>query len=136
MTSRRTSATSPLPQLVVVADDDRTLRELIAYGLQKRGYETLLAADGQQAIEMIERSWQEDRPVALLITDLQMPRHGGMELLVALATATRRVLVIVISSFITAESRAEAERLGAAAVFSKPFDLQKLLAEVEECLRG
>ena len=60
---------------VLVVEDDRDLRQLFARVLQRSGYETLEAGDGQQALEVLEREY-----VDVIISDIMMPVMDGYEL--------------------------------------------------------
>lgn len=112
------------------------MRELIGLTLEKHGYVVSLAGDGESALHQIESLQKSGDAVALLITDLSMPRLGGLALMAKLASSPCPVPFILISSFMSPEHRAEAERLGAAAVFSKPFDLAQLVAAVGRIVPG
>lgn len=119
------------PPVVIVAEDDRSLRELIVGALSRRRFHPLPVEDGVRAREEILRHRALGRPVSLLITDVQMPRYTGMELLTFLGSAPDPIPVIVTSSFMSPELRREAMLLGAKEVFSKPFDLHQLMTAVE-----
>lgn len=121
----------PGASFVVVAEDDHSLRELLTIALQRRQLDTIAVEDGLLALGEIERCWEQDLGISLLITDVQMPRLSGLELLSRLGAAHRPPPTIVISSFMSSDLRAEALGLGAQAVFSKPFDIRKFMAVVD-----
>jgi two-component system cell cycle response regulator CpdR len=117
---------------ILLAEDDDAMRGLLARALTKRGYSVTGVADGKAAFEALEAALRGDTPqVLLLITDLQMPWRSGLELLTHLQEQGLQIPVLLISSFMTTATRTEAERLGVAGVFSKPFDLRELIARVQ-----
>jgi chemosensory pili system protein ChpA (sensor histidine kinase/response regulator) len=110
---------------VLLADDSVSVRRIVGRHLTAAGYRVVAVQDGEQALEALR-----ERPFAALITDLEMPRLNGFELLdmVRRRPATRDVATIVITSRAGRKHREQAARLGAAAYFSKPIDLEALLA--------
>lgn len=115
--------------LLLVIDDDRTIRELLSRELSLAGYETIAASDGVQGCEMFEHH----RP-DLVITDLAMPRADGM----AVISAVRRIdatPILVLSVRGEEEDKVKALDLGADDYVTKPFSLRELLARVRIQLR-
>ena len=108
------------------------MRELIVVELLREGCEVREAANGWDLLACIDALvYNADPPmVDLIIADVRMPGAGGMEALTALQTASRRPPVILISAFGDAEMHTQANRLGAAAFFDKPFDLDLLRSAV------
>jgi len=64
------------PPRILVVDDERSMRELLAIVLRREGYEVLVAENGRTAIELLERE-----PVDLLISDIKMPDLSGVDVL-------------------------------------------------------
>jgi two-component system cell cycle sensor histidine kinase/response regulator CckA len=62
---------------VLVVDDDSAVRMLVARALESSGYAVIVAGDGAQALELLER---RGAGIHLVLTDIQMPRLGGLEL--------------------------------------------------------
>jgi CheY-like chemotaxis protein len=117
--------------LVLLAEDDEELRKLVARKLRRRGCEVIEARNGGQLVElMFERAVEpipeSMAPAALIITDHRMPGRSGLEVLALLRNVNWTMPVIVISGFVDPQTHAEALRLGVAAVFDKPFDLDEL----------
>src|SRR5919205_4010035 len=115
-----------LPRILVV-DDERSMRELLAIVLRREGYEVLLAESGQSAIAMLERE-----AVDLLISDIKMPDVSGVEVLRAAKRIDQDILGIMITAFASTETAVEAMRLGACDYLSKPFDVDLLKMKVRE----
>jgi two-component system, NtrC family, response regulator PilR len=112
---------------VLVVDDERSMRELLAIVLRREGYDVLLAETGRGAIETLERE-----PIDLLISDLKMPDLSGVEVLRAAKRVDQDILGIMITAFASTETAVEAMRLGACDYLSKPFDIDLLKMKVRE----
>ena len=116
---------------VLVVEDDPGLSAGMAELLQGWGYAVETAADGQEAIEKVARF-----APAVLITDLEMPRMGGIELLQELQRELRPVNCIVITGCATLDDQFRAARLGAFTFLQKPVHPEQLKAEVQHCLEA
>ncbi len=115
-----------LPRVLVV-DDERSMRELLAIVLKREGYEVLLAENGRTAIEMLGRG-----SIDLLISDIKMPDMSGVEVLRAAKKADPDIPGIMITAFASTDTAVEAMRLGACDYLSKPFDVDLLKMKVRE----
>ena len=120
-------ATERRPPRILVVDDERSMRELLAIVLRREGYEVLLAENGRTAIDLLERE-----PVDLLISDIKMPDLSGVDVLRAAKTIDQDILGIMITAFASTETAVEAMRLGACDYLSKPFDIDLLKMKVRE----
>jgi two-component system response regulator PilR (NtrC family) len=121
------AATDRRPSRILVVDDERSMRELLAIVLRREGYEVLLAENGRAAIALLERE-----PVDLLISDIKMPDLSGVEVLKAAKRIDRDILGIMITAFASTDTAVEAMRLGACDYLSKPFDIDLLKMKVRE----
>jgi len=115
------------PPRILVVDDERSMRELLAIVLRREGYEVLLAENGKSAIAMLERE-----PVDILISDIKMPDLSGVEVLRAAKQIDQDILGIMITAFASTDTAVEAMRLGACDYLSKPFDVDLLRMKVRE----
>jgi two-component system response regulator PilR (NtrC family) len=115
------------PPRILVVDDERSMRELLAIVLRREGYEVLLAENGRSAIALLERE-----PVDLLISDIKMPDLSGVDVLRAAKKIDRDILGIMITAFASTDTAVEAMRLGACDYISKPFDVDLLKMKVRE----
>ena len=120
-------ATDRRPPRILVVDDERSMRELLAIVLRREGYEVLLAENGRAAIDLLERE-----PVDLLISDIKMPDLSGVDVLRAAKKIDQDILGIMITAFASTETAVEAMRLGACDYLSKPFDIDLLKMKVRE----
>jgi signal transduction histidine kinase/DNA-binding response OmpR family regulator len=121
------SASSPL---VLVVDDDKATRELIARGLQKEGFRVLAASSGEDAIRLA----REKRPDAISL-DVLMPGMDGWTVLRALKaeTVTSSIPVVMVSML---DDRDIGYALGAADYLTKPFDREKLVLALRRFRQG
>ena len=118
-------------RLIVVADDSISVRKFVGRMLEKNGYRVKLAADGLEAAELVAQ-----HGCHLVITDLEMPRMTGYELMAQLRQApnTRRIPVLVVTSRAGEKHRNRAVKEGAAAFLTKPVQEDQLIAAVEKLM--
>jgi len=118
-------------RVVVVADDSISVRKFVGRMLEKNGYRVQLASDGLEAAELIAQ-----HGCHLVITDLEMPRMTGYELMAQLrqSPTTRRIPVMVVTSRAGAKHRDRAVKEGAAAFLTKPVQEDQLIAAVEQLM--
>src|SRR5499427_2112869 len=121
------AATERRPPRILVVDDERSMRELLAIVLKREGYEVMLAENGRGAIEILERE-----AVDILISDIKMPDLSGVDVLRAAKKIDQDILGIMITAFASTETAVEAMRLGACDYLSKPFDIDLLKMKVRE----
>lgn len=117
---------------VLVAEDDREMRKLILRTLRKDGFSAEGVGSGSELLHRIGTSLLSSTgaPPDLIISDIRMPGFSGLEVLSGLREADWSMPVILITAFGDEETHAEARRLGAAAVFDKPFDIDDLRTAV------
>lgn len=106
---------------VLIADDEKNIRTGLGRALEMDGYSVFLAADGQEAIETIERE-----EIDLVIADLKMPRLTGEELLRRVVQNYPTVPVIILTGHGTIETAVQAMRDGAYDFLTKPVSLDRL----------
>jgi chemosensory pili system protein ChpA (sensor histidine kinase/response regulator) len=118
-------------RVIVVADDSISVRKFVGRMLEKNGYRVKLAADGLEAAELVTQ-----HGCHLVITDLEMPRMTGYELMVQLrqSPTTRRIPVMVVTSRAGAKHRDRAIKEGATAFLTKPVQEDQLIAAVEQLI--
>ena len=118
-------------RVIIVADDSISVRKFVGRMLEKNGYRVKLAADGLEAAELVAQ-----HGCHLVITDLEMPRMTGYELMVQLrqSPSTRRIPVMVVTSRAGAKHRDRAMKEGATAFLTKPVQEDQLLAAVEQLM--
>ncbi|MCS7047335.1 MAG: response regulator [Gemmataceae bacterium] len=116
---------------VVVADDEFLIRNMVGHMLRRLGFQVLLAADGQEAVELFCR---EANDVRLVLLDLTMPRLDGVEAL-RLIRAQRRDVPAILSSGYNEQTTAKRLTQGDQVVFlQKPYRFEELAAVVKQVL--
>jgi CheY-like chemotaxis protein len=118
-------------RVVVVADDSISVRKFVGRMLEKAGYRVKLASDGLEASEIVAQVGCH-----LVVTDLEMPRMNGYELMAHLRQnpVTQRIPVLVVTSRAGAKHRDRAMKEGAMAFLTKPVQEDQLIATVESLI--
>jgi two-component system, OmpR family, response regulator MprA len=116
--------------LVLVADDDRAVREALERALQLNGFDVALAADGNEAI-----SATTDRTPDALILDVMMPGYDGLDVTRRLRREGNRVPILLLTARDAVGDRVEGLDAGADDYLPKPFALEELLARLRALLR-
>ncbi|MFQ5896753.1 MAG: sigma-54-dependent transcriptional regulator [Candidatus Methylomirabilia bacterium] len=106
---------------VVVADDEKNLRELLVRELARKGHEVEGAADGQEAMERLKESTPD-----VLLLDMKMPGLEGIELLRAVRNLPDNPQVIVLTGVHDVSTAVEAMKLGAYDFLTKPAKIEEL----------
>ena len=114
---------------ILVVDDDQKICKILSISLSSLGYEITLANDGFQALERIE---SERFDVVLL--DLMLPGHSGIEILRHIHEQRAETQVIVLTAYASLETAIEAMRLGAYDYVTKPFDVKTIRSTVRRAL--
>ncbi|HLJ86054.1 MAG TPA: response regulator [Candidatus Angelobacter sp.] len=114
-------------KVVVLVDDSISVRKFVGRMLEKAGYRVKLASDGLEALEIVTQTRCD-----LVVTDLEMPRTNGYELLAHLRQdpETRSIPVMVVTSRAGAKHRERAMKEGAAAFLTKPVQEDQFVAAV------
>ena len=101
---------------ILVVDDEKSMREFLEIMLTKEGYEMIIADDGEQACEILDREVFD-----LVITDIRMKNINGIGVLKKAKDVDPGAMVVLISAFATAETAVEAMKEGAYDYIPKPF---------------
>lgn len=126
------AAAGKSPAKILLVEDERPFRELIAAFLKASGYLVQTVTDGREASR-----WLAANPADLVLTDLCMPESDGMELLMQMRKAHPHVPIIVMSGGVGGEMAGmlrTAELLGARRTLEKPFALKDLTEAVQSVL--
>lgn len=115
--------------VVLICEDDAAMRELVASVIANLDIDVVQAESSQHALDFLENN-----DVALLITDLRMPRVDGMELLRFARANNALTQVAMITGYATVESAVEALKCGAFDYIRKPFDNEELRVMVQRAL--
>jgi DNA-binding NtrC family response regulator len=112
---------------ILVAEDEANLRLVLQKELERAGHEVKVAADGEAALKLLE-----ELNVDVLLTDINMPRIDGMELLRRVHQRPNPPEVIMLTGHATIETAIEAMKLGAYDYLSKPYHITELDALVKQ----
>jgi chemosensory pili system protein ChpA (sensor histidine kinase/response regulator) len=114
-------------KVIVLVDDSISVRKFVGRMLEKAGYRVRLASDGLEALEIATQTRCD-----LVVTDLEMPRTNGYELLAHLRQdeKTRAIPVMVVTSRAGAKHRERAMKEGAIAFMTKPVQEEPFIAAV------
>jgi len=123
------AATAPARPRILVADDEASIRDLLAKTLALAEYEVDLVPDGRSAIERLRIM-----PYDLLITDLKMPGVDGLSVIREARRLRADIPVIIITGFSTEASAIEAVNLGVSGYLTKPFRVPRVLATAAKAL--
>ncbi len=124
-------STQPSSETILVAEDRASMGEMLKQALEAEGYRVLLASHGAQAIKFMS----ENR-VDLVLSDLKMPRKGGLDVLKAAVEERPVIPVILMTAFATIEIAVDAMRQGAYDFIPKPFDTSHLLMKISRALES
>lgn len=116
---------------ILVADDEKEIREEIGLRLEEEGYEVTLAANGEQALRLV----QLDKP-DLVILDVVMPKMDGGAVCSALKEneKTQSIPVIFLTGLRPKEDELKGMEVGGYPIFAKPFNFEELLATIRELI--
>lgn len=114
---------------LLITDDDRDFRETIREVFEPRGFCTLLAGDGVQALEIVKRN-----EIHLVLMDMHMPQLTGIETITEIRRFKKELPCILISGRLDDEIRSRAKE-STFNVLSKPVSYQEITSTVNDALR-
>jgi DNA-binding NtrC family response regulator len=114
---------------VLVIDDEEAIREGLEMLLLSEGYSVDLAPNGTEGIQKLE-----DRAYDLVLLDLMMPDISGMDVLSEVRKRDRETPIFMITAYGSVEAAVRALKLGANDYFSKPWDNEKLIIEIDRMI--
>lgn len=115
---------------ILVVDDEESIREFLDIMLRKEGYEVTTAEDGEKALEIFKK-----KSFDMVISDLQMPKMNGLDLLKAIKEQSPDVIFLMITAFGTTETAVEAMKVGAYDYITKPFKIDEVRLNISNALR-
>jgi len=114
---------------ILIADDERSLRDYLAIALQREGYEIGKAENGEEALRLLE-----DEEYDLALVDLRMTGIDGLEVLRRAKRTDPTLVVMMMTAYSTAETAVEAMKQGAFDYLIKPFKTETLKVQVRRAL--
>ena len=114
---------------ILVVDDEQSMRDVLSIMLKRAGYGVTTASDGEEAVGHIHKEIFD-----LVITDLRMPKMGGLDVLKTVKARSPETVVLVITAFASAESAVEAMKHGAYDYLTKPFQVDEVQLIIRNAL--
>lgn len=113
---------------VLIADDSTSMRQMILFTLQEEGHEVIQSVDGQDALSKLTPD------INLVITDLNMPKMNGIELIKSIrgGTINRFLPIIMLTTESESTKKEEGKKAGATAWIVKPFTPENLLETIKK----
>ena len=121
---------------ILVADDETSLRTVLAAILRREGFRVSSVKDGQEAIDVLHNSYlhDEDDFFDLLITDICMPRVDGMALLERVGIEFPNLPVVILTAHGTVDHAVSALKKGAFDFLTKPYDRDEIVRVVKNTI--
>ncbi len=116
---------------LLITDDDRDFRETLRSAFEPQGFRTLVAGDGQEALEIVHRE-----PVHLLLLDMHMPRLSGLETIRRVKQFAEELPCILLSADLDEQLAEEARRARAFSAIAKPVRYAEIRRVVNRALRS
>jgi len=121
-----------MAKTIFIVDDSAVMLASVKQSLELSGFKVETAKDGQEAFDRIKGGFKPD----LIITDINMPRMNGLELIKNARTVLRFTPILVLTTESQAAKRDEAKKLGATGWLVKPVAGPDLLKVVKQVLPG
>lgn len=118
---------------ILVAEDERDIRELINFTLRLKGYEVVLARDGEEALELALKEHPD-----LVLLDIRMPRMSGYEVcqLIKENEATKHIPVVFLTAKGQESEVQQGMKAGATEYILKPFSPDTLVEQLQKYFEG
>ncbi len=114
---------------ILVADDEKSMREFLEIMLKKEGYRVTLASNGEEVIKLLEKDIFD-----LALVDLRMPKQDGLSVLKRIKTVSPETIVIVITAYASADTAIKAMKEGAYDYITKPFKIDEMKLIIQNAL--
>ena len=114
---------------ILIVDDEKSMRDFLSIMLKKEGYAVAVAEDGETAIRLIQKEVFD-----LVLTDVKMPKTGGIQVLKAVKEASPDTIVLMITAFASTETAIEAMKEGAYDYLTKPFQIEEVKLIIRNAL--
>lgn len=115
---------------ILVVDDEQSIRTLLDYNLKQADYDTLMAADGKEAIEKVEKEMPD-----LILLDLMLPKINGIEVCKTLRNKSINIPIIMLTAKSEELDKVLGLEIGADDYMTKPFSPREVVARVKAVLR-
>lgn len=118
-------------ETILVIEDEEMLRQLLEIALVSKGYRVLMAEDGEEGVETYLRNQKE---IALVITDIGLPKLGGHEVFMAIKAFNPDARVIIASGYIDVNVKSELSKAGAKYFLQKPYRIEEVYKNVRAAI--
>lgn len=120
-----------MTKVILAVDDSASMRQMVGVTLRSAGYEVIEANDGQEALD-----YARDHAVDLVLTDVNMPRMDGIELVAELRAlpSYRLTPLLLLTTESSPQRKQEGKQAGATGWMVKPFNPDQLLATLSRVL--
>jgi DNA-binding NtrC family response regulator len=115
---------------ILVIDDDENIRKVVYTILKDKGYNVDTAGSGNEAISKTKNEHYD-----LMLVDIKLPDMEGTEILTQINDTVPRIRKIIVTGYPTLQNAVTAVNHGADAYIMKPFDVEKMLATIEDQLK-
>jgi two-component system response regulator PilR (NtrC family) len=114
---------------ILIADDEKSMRELLDIMLKKEGYKITLASNGEEVVKLIEKDIFD-----LALVDIRMPRQDGISVLKKIKAVSPETIVIMMTAFASADTAIKAMKEGAYDYITKPFKIDEIKIIIQNAL--
>jgi two-component system response regulator PilR (NtrC family) len=118
-----------LKDKILVADDEKSMREFLDIMLKKEGYKVTLASNGEEVMKLIEKDIFD-----LALVDIRMPRQDGISVLKKIKSISPETVVIVMTAYASADTAIKAMKEGAYDYITKPFKIDEIKLIIQNAL--
>ncbi|MGB2867713.1 MAG: response regulator [Bacteroidota bacterium] len=120
-------------ETILLVEDEEVLLDLLQVLLESEGYHTMTAANGEDAVEIYRK---EKEKIAIVLSDMGLPKLGGWEVLRVLRDINPAVKVILASGYLDQSLKAEMIKAGAKDFVQKPYIPDQILKRIREVIGG
>jgi two-component system response regulator PilR (NtrC family) len=118
-----------LKDKILVADDEKSMREFLDIMLKKEGYKVALASNGEEVLKLIEKDIFD-----LALVDIRMPKLDGISALKRIKSFSPETIVIIITAYASADTAIKAMKEGAYDYITKPFKIEEIKLIIKNAL--
>lgn len=116
-------------EVVLLVEDNEAMRQAIQDSVQELGFQVICAGDGVEALELLA---EEGDRISIVLTDVVMPRMGGVELVNAIKNRYPELKILLMSGYPLGETRDDLPAFDSLGWINKPFSVQELSLKIEE----
>lgn len=120
-----------MEKTILVVDDDSSILTIFEFILQQAGYNTIIAASGEECVEIIKT----EQPIDLVFLDLKMPTLSGVDTFKIIQEERPMLLVVMMTGYSVDEMLRQAFELGAYGVIYKPFDIEEVVSVIDKIFK-